>query len=134
MALDVVEATGRPAGTVAGFTAHGSAEPRGQSAAPLSVLFEGRFGPMFRDPTIKIVPHGMRLIASESSAARSSDNDTAPANAAMPMLNPPTMTPTISNAIMPSVSTWCRSKWRTGSASISTRSARVKSRKPPNTK
>ena len=57
MALDVVEETGQPAGTVAGFTAHGSAEPRGQSAVPLSVLFEGRFGRMFRDPTIKIVAH-----------------------------------------------------------------------------
>jgi hypothetical protein len=57
MALDVVEETGQPAGTVAGLTAHGSAEPRGQSAVLLSVLFEGRFGRMFRDPTIKIVPH-----------------------------------------------------------------------------
>ena len=57
MALDVVEETGQPAGTVAGFTAHGSAEPRGQSAVPLSVLFEGRFGRMFRDPSIKIVEH-----------------------------------------------------------------------------
>jgi hypothetical protein len=27
MALDVVEETGQPAGTVAGFTAHGSAAP-----------------------------------------------------------------------------------------------------------
>lgn len=57
MALDVVEETGQRAGTVAGFTAHGSAEPRGQSAVPLSVLFEGRFGRMFRDPSIKIVEH-----------------------------------------------------------------------------
>ena len=57
MALDVVEETGQPAGTVAGFTAHGSAEPRGQSAVPLSVLFEGRFGRMFRDPSIRIVEH-----------------------------------------------------------------------------
>jgi Animal haem peroxidase len=57
MALDVVEETGQIPGAAAGFTAHGAAEPRGQSAVPLSVLFEGRFGRMFRDPGIKIVEH-----------------------------------------------------------------------------
>ena len=38
--------------------------------------------------TMRIVPHGMRLIASPSSAARSSDSSTAPAKAAKPMLKP----------------------------------------------
>jgi hypothetical protein len=57
MALDVTEETGQRPGAVAGFTAHGAAEPRGQSAVPLSVLFEGRFGRMFRDPGITIVDH-----------------------------------------------------------------------------
>jgi Animal haem peroxidase len=57
MALEVTEETGQKPGAIAGFTAHGAAEPRGQSAVPLSVLFEGRFGRMFRDPGITIVDH-----------------------------------------------------------------------------
>jgi heme peroxidase len=57
MVMDVVAETGQDPKATAGFTAHGAAEPRGQSAVPLSVLFEGRFGRMFRDPGITIVEH-----------------------------------------------------------------------------
>ena len=56
--------------------------------------------------TIRIVPHGMRLMASLSSAARSSESSTAPANAAMPMWKPERpkrITPTIKSAITASV-------------------------------
>ena len=56
--------------------------------------------------TIRIVLHGIFLIASPSSAARSSDSSTAAANAAMPMLKPPKITPRISMPIMPSVMVW----------------------------
>ena len=53
--------------------------------------------------TMMIVLHGMRLIASPSSAARASASSTAPANAAMPMLNLKKTTPRISPTITTSV-------------------------------
>jgi hypothetical protein len=56
MALDLTEETGRPS-AAEGFDLHGAAEPRGQGGVPLSPLFEGRFGRMFRGPGLQIVNH-----------------------------------------------------------------------------
>jgi hypothetical protein len=39
------DATGSVHSADEGITHHGAGEPRGQSAVPRSVLFEGRFGP-----------------------------------------------------------------------------------------
>ena len=50
MSQDVAGETRQQPSALEGLTMHGADEPRGQSGVPLSPLFEGRFGRMFRGP------------------------------------------------------------------------------------
>jgi len=56
MPEDQLDAIGQEDQADLGVTAHGAAEPRGLSAVPLSALFEGRFGRMFRTLPFVSVP------------------------------------------------------------------------------
>jgi hypothetical protein len=57
MSLDVTGEIRQQPSALQGVTMHGADEPRGQSGVPLSPLFEGRFGRMFRGPGLQIVDH-----------------------------------------------------------------------------
>jgi hypothetical protein len=63
--------------TEEGLTHHGGAPPRGLAAVPVSPLFEGRFGRMFRNLPIPVPPRealialGRALPEASGSGARS---------------------------------------------------------------
>jgi hypothetical protein len=80
---DTVEEVGHAGHTEEGLTHHGGAPPRGLAAVPVSPLFEGRFGRMFRNLPIPVPPKAA-LIAQGNALPEASGAGSTEDNAKIP--------------------------------------------------
>jgi hypothetical protein len=81
---DTVDEVGHVGRADEGLTHHGAADPRGLMAVPVSPLFEGRFGRMFRNLPIPVPPREALIALGEAMpeqrrAGAAEDNPTIPA-------------------------------------------------------